>query len=308
MTHRRTFRPLAPALAVAAVAYASASCVTTDTTTQITLAFTSEAKPVAEFDALAVRVYDGDGRLAYDYTHTPESPGFLPTTFDIIPKDERSFERPLRVEVRAERGGELIVERRAVVSYVKGRTLLLPMPLRMACFAMTCGGDAGKTCAGGVCRDVPVDAAALPDFDERYVIPERAAGACFDEAACLAGSRRVPVAADCTFPAPAGPNVNVSVRWEAAPARVIALDGDDPVEGWVRVDDATGRLSDGACTAVLQEKGGPGAAVFDKALDVWVSTECATKRPLQAFCRGAVDEAVGVGAELDAGALGPGGG
>ncbi|HEU4406951.1 MAG TPA: hypothetical protein VFS43_16910 [Polyangiaceae bacterium] len=281
-----------------------ASCVVTDRTTQITLAFTSEAKPVDEFDALSVRVFGGDGAVAYDVTYPAEGQGFLPATFDIVPKGEESFERPLRVEVRAEKGGELIVERRAVISYVKGRSLLLPMPLRMACFAMTCGGDPSKTCVGGVCRDLAVDTDALPEFDARYVIPERAVGECFDEGACLAGSRRVAVAIDdCTFPLPPGLDVNVSIRWEAAPSRVIVLDGDDPGEGWERVDDATGRLSPGVCTAVLQPFGGPDAEVFDKALDVWVSTACPAKRALQAFCRASPAEAVGVGAELDPGAL-----
>ncbi|HEU4537980.1 MAG TPA: hypothetical protein VFS00_27860, partial [Polyangiaceae bacterium] len=194
----------------------------------------------------------------------------------------------------------------AVVSFVKGRALFLPMPLRMACFAMACGGDPSKTCSGGVCRDLPVDAAALAEFDARYVLPERAAADCFDENACLAGSRRVAaVADDCTFALPPGPDVNVSVRWEAAPSRVIALDGDDANEGWVRVDDVTGRLSDGVCTAVLQDSGGPNAAVYDKALDVWTSTACPTKRSLQAFCRASPVDAVGVGTELDAGAVPP---
>lgn len=293
-------------VAAAALSAALASCVTTDTSTQITLAFTSEAKPVDEFQTLSVRIYDGDGELTYDYPYSADSAGFLPATFDIIPKNESSFERPLRVEVRAETAeGELVVERRAVVSFVKGRALLLPMPLRMACFAMTCGGDPSKTCRGGVCRDLPVDAAALADFDARYVVPERAAADCFDERACLAGSGRVPVADDCTFALPPGPDVNVSIRWEAAPARVIALDGDDANEGWVRVDDATGRLSDGVCTALLQASGGPEAAVYDKALDVWTSTACPTKRPLQAFCRASPADAVGVGAELDAGTPAP---
>ncbi len=293
-------------VAAAALSAALASCVTTDTSTQITLAFTSEAKPVDEFQALWVRIYGGDGGLAHDVIYTADSQGFLPATFDILPKDESSFKRPLRVEVRAETAeGELVVERRAVVSFVKGRALLLPMPLRMACFAMACDGDPSKTCNGGVCRDLSVDAAALADFDARYVLPEQAAADCFDENACLAGSSRVPINADCTFALPPGPDVNVSIRWEAAPTRVIALDGDDANEGWVRIDDTTGQLSDGVCTAVWQTSGGPGAAVYDKALDVWASTACPTKRPLQAFCRASPAEAVGVGAELDARAITP---
>lgn len=302
-------RPTALATAAAlasAATLALASCVTTDSTTQITLAFTSEAKPVDEFQTLSLRVYDGDGALVYDYPYSADSAGFLPATFDILPKDESSFERPLRVEVRAETtDGELVVERRAVVSFVKGRALFLPMPLRMACFAMACGGDPSKTCSGGVCRDLPVDSAALADFDARYVLPERAAADCFDEHACLAASSRVSVASDCTFALPPDPAVNVSIRWEAAPTRVIALDGDDANEGWVRVDDATGRLSQGVCTAFLQASGGPEAAVYDKALDVWASTTCPTKRPLQAFCRASPVDAVGVGTELDARASAP---
>jgi hypothetical protein len=293
-------------VAAAALSAALASCVTTDTSTQITLAFTSEAKPIDEFQTLSLRIYDGDGGLVYDYPYSADSPGFLPATFDILPKNESSFERPLRVEVRAETiDGGLVVERRAVVSFVKGRSLFLPMPLRMACFAMACGGDPSKTCSGGICRDLPVDATALADFDARYVLPEQAAADCFDENACLAASSFVRVARDCTFALPPGPDVNVSIRWEAAPTRVIALDGDDANEGWVRVDDATGRLSDGVCTALLQTSGGPNAAVYDKALDVWVSTTCPTKRPLQAFCRASPTDAVGVGTELDARALAP---
>lgn len=183
------------------------------------------------------------------------------------------------------------VFRRAIVPFFKGRTLLVPMPLRMACFNFA-DCKANETCAGGRCVPAQVDAAKLVDFKEELVFGGLPNASCFDESACLGNGTPVTVDADCTFSLPTAPNepdgtahVNVSIRWAAASGRVIGLDGDDPVEGWTRLDDRRGKLSPGVCDSLLDPEPNPKLRrVPDRALDARVSTACATKRHDHPHC------------------------
>jgi hypothetical protein len=239
----------------------------------------------------AAPVYFHDFREA-DGTLTP---GFFPATLAIVPKDGDSLGVPFTVAVRAyatdNDESKLLVNRTSTSTFVTGRSLYMPMPLRMACALKSC--DEGQTCVGGECRDDRIDAESLPDYVAENVLPERAGTACFDELACLNKSVSVPVEKDCTFKVPTG-NANVSIRWAAADKRIIALDGDDADEGWSRVDGTTGKLSSGVCKA-LQEQSGSTGEIPDKALEALISSECPTKVRLQTFCRIPNEANVGVG-------------
>lgn len=299
-----TKRLLAALLVVATVA--SSACVETDRSTQITVALAAETEIPRELDTVQVVVVDGKGSEIYRNDYPVTFARFFPTTLAIVPRDADSLERPVTIEVRGFKAGTVggQVFRRAIVPFFKGRTLLVSMPLRMACFNFA-DCKANETCAGGRCVAAQLDPSALVDFQEERVFGGLPNAACFDEAACLGDSKPVSVAPDCTFPLPTGPRepdgslrVNVSIRWAAADKRVIGLDGDDPVEGWTAVDDRTGKLSPGVCDSLLDAEPDPAKRrVPDRALDARISTACATKKHDRPQCPGG-DGHTGTGAQI----------
>lgn len=292
-------RTLAFALAAATLATSGSACSERDRSTQLTVAITSETEVPRELDTIQVVVTAPDGSEVSRISHDVDTPRFFPTTLAVIPRDGRSLDGPVTIEVRGGRTTAFAgqVFRRAIVSYVEGRTLLVPMPLRMACFEFAdCGPN--QTCVGGTCRSAELDPNALPDFAETRVFGGLGGAACFDEAKCISEGTPVEVRADCTFPVPAGEKVNVSIRWDAAPKRVIVLDGEDGLEGWTRQDATTGKLSPGVCDSLLDpETDAAKRRVPDKALDARVSTACATKLAALPYCP-AADGHSGIGAKL----------
>lgn len=277
------------------------ACVEKDTSTQITVAFAAETEIPRELDTLQVVVIDGRGSDIYRNEYPVTNARFFPTTLAIVPKDEDSLERPVTIELRGFKAqtGTGQVFRRAVVPFFKGRSLLVSMPLRMACFNFA-DCNPNETCAGGRCVSAQVDPARLADFKEERVFGALPTAGCFDETKCLGTGTAFTVNADCTFALPPGASeaVNVSIRWAAADNRVIGLDGDDPVEGWTRLDARTGKLSPGICDSLLDPEMDPKKRrVPDKALDARVSLACPTKAKDQPPCPGA-DGRAGVGTPI----------
>jgi hypothetical protein len=285
----------------------SSGCTQVDDSTQITVALTSEAEAFTELGCVQLTVRHDDGSIAFQYPYTPDNAGFFPATVGIKPQDSSSLDRPIHVDVQGFAGNcatgaqaaAPVVERTAVVSYIDGRNLLLPMPLRMACFDQSCA--AGSTCVGGLCQAIATTpASSLPDYSSDLVTSDDGGNGCFDEQTCLAGAVPVTVNADCTFALPAGSaSVNVAVQWAAAEGRIIVLEGDDPQEGWSMTDAGAGMLSTGVCTAVQESADGGALPVPDKAVSVWVTTACPTVHALQPFCRRTAAEPVGIGRTLD---------
>jgi len=292
---------------LAAAACLAASCAASDKQTQVTVVLTSETEIPKELDELHITVTAGNGSTVYDNVYTVREPSFFATTLAIIPADEDSLKSPFVVEVRAKSGNNVGVVRRAIVSYVKGRTLMLPMPLRMACFSFKdCGVDA--TCAGGTCQKATVRAEELLDYEDKYVF-ETADNPCFEEDRCLRESQPITVAPDCTFQLPtptpvasgARPSLNVSVRWAAADNRVIALDHGDTVEGWSVAPNAPdrGQISPGVCRSLLDPEPDPAKRdVPDRALDARLSSACPAKTKTQPYCRRSNNQQSGIGTTI----------
>lgn len=283
------------------------ACRPEDRKTQITVSIVSETEIPKELDSLEVVVVDADGSETSRVLHDVQNPRFFPATLAVVPRSSSSLEGAVTVELRGYLNGrDAQVFRRAKVSYVEGRTLLLPMPLRMACFNFRgCGAD--ETCAGGTCQSAKVDSPALADYDDRLVFGRSAPEACFDEDTCLADSVRTTVReSDCSFALPAeaireGERVraNVSIRWKAADNRVIVLDSEDAIEGWTYDPSSKrGKLSEGVCASLLDQETDPKKRrIYDQALDVWISTRCAAKVGLQPYCT-SKDGHVAIGATL----------
>ena len=277
-------------------------CVTHEDSTQLTVVLSSEADIPAAINLLQVSVSSNGSTLGpYVTDLSRDSNGFFPQTVALIPQDESSISQPVTVTVSGLYAGSSssdpapVVLRSAVVSYVEGHTLLLPMPLRMACFQTTCDG-VGQSCIGGTCSPTTIESTSLVDYDPKYVYAS-AGSACFDHVACLAAPVEVPVdPTDCTFDLPAGSvdssgkvNVNAAVQWQAAPGRVIVLEGDDPNEGWTysASNPTKGQVSPGVCKALM-----PGSGVASVALSLYLSTACEAKSHLLPSCDSACNTGV----------------
>lgn len=291
------------------------ACSSTDDSTQVTVAITSETQIPRELNQLEVVVIDSRGSEASRILHDVQSPGFFPATLAIIPREKASLDGPVTVEIRGQlrqSSGEVVtaVLRRAVVTYAEGRNLLVPMPLRMACFAVDyCGPD--ETCAGGTCQPARLNGSSLPDYAEGLVFGAAAGDSCFSEETCLADSVAIPLDPNtpeelCEIELPADvevgddgrPRVNLSVQWAVAPERVIALDEDDPIEGWTLVAPNRARLSEGVCASLRDVTNAQGERLIpDEALAVYVARTCSPKRRLQPFCTSS-DGHVAIGAAL----------
>jgi hypothetical protein len=294
---------------VAGVAALAAACTKTDTSTQVTVAFVSEATALsANPDIVEVDVTVTPTGAQPTYAHSFRAsdgtlgPGFFPATLGLVPSSEMAVTQPFTVDVTArDASGAILVERTSITSFVEGRSLLLPMSLRMACAGETSCPD-GQTCVGGVCRSSAIDPTTLVEYVGSDVIPELAGNACFDEASCLKGSTEIEIGSDCTFTIPASiptGKANVSVEWADAQGRVIVLDGGDQDEGWTLTQGSQGELSPGVCAAWLVAHGGnPPTPPVDHALGAYISGTCATKTKTTAFCRANPDINVGVGAPL----------
>jgi len=278
----------ATVVTAAALGVGATSCVVEDKTTQITVAITSEAEIPREVNNIQVTVTDAHGSTRYKQTQPVSTQRFFPTTIALIPHDKSSLDGPVQVEINAllreKEGGPFtsVVLRKATLSYVEGRTLLVPMALRMACFHI---GEckANETCAGGMCRSAQLDAAKLDDYSDKLVFGSAEGANCFDEDMCLRDVQKIEVSPpDCSFTLPSnaeGATPNIAIEWAAAENRVIVLDADDDVEGFsFDVGSGSWKLSRGVCDALLKE------SVPNKALKAYYSTSCPAKRKNQPIC------------------------
>lgn len=278
-------------IGTAAIVAAASACTTKDTSTQITIALSSETEIPKELTEFRLTVTKGNGSLVHDFTYDVRTSFAFPQTIALVPSDADAVKMPVTVEVEGTRTAlnpatnqvetTTIVFRRAIVSYFEGRTILVSMPLRMACFQYG-RGDCGATdsCVGGVCKPATVESSKVVDYDPSYVFPTP--GKCFDDAKCIGGSTPVTVDfGDCSFTVPNGDtsHVNASVEWLAAPERVIVLNGNDPDEGWTARDATHGVLSPGVCKALQLQK-----AAKNGAERLYLSTACAPKLALQPSC------------------------
>ncbi len=146
--------------AAAAIAVAVAVGCTEDRT-EILVVVDSDLAVPSQLDEVNVRVTgpDSDTKSAVARLGPGEEP--LPRTVGLVHEDGPLG--PVQILVTGGQGGAPTVERRAILSFVEGRTLLLRMELLASCQGMTCGPD--MTCVDGSCRSAEIDPDTLPEYD-----------------------------------------------------------------------------------------------------------------------------------------------
>jgi hypothetical protein len=90
---------------------------------------------------------------------------------------------PIVVEIEGRHAGESVVARAAQVSFIAGRSLVLPLHLARSCLTLRCDGD--EACTEGGCQDVVIDASRLEGWtgDRPVLRPHDAGG--LDDAGVL---------------------------------------------------------------------------------------------------------------------------
>ena len=139
--------------------------------TEIVAAVASDLQIPAELDGLRLTVeHRGATQAQHFYILDPRRPAFhkLPATLGIMAGGDPSL--PVTVTVEGSRAGSGVVQRRARLSFIERKILLLRMDLLRACAGRVTPCPTGKSCMeGGVCRSMEVDPRSLPEYDPGLV-------------------------------------------------------------------------------------------------------------------------------------------
>lgn len=197
-----------------------------------------------------------------------------------------------RAEPNQETNREVLVIRRRRLTFVDGRILYLPLPLKESCSDTSC--DAEQTCVAGACVSMDVDPKTLPDYDERLTFGTT--NTCFNGDLCLPSGGTFPPlltnAETCTFkaqwppdlPQPNPGDLNVRAVYNSFGTEVLDLDAAGTVreqqEGFSIPDPndpLTFQLAPNLCATNYNR---------DRILAVEASALCAAKRGFQPLCEG----------------------
>jgi hypothetical protein len=126
--------------------------------TEIVLVIDSDLRVPDELDELAIYVEGPGGRVQEASARLEETP--LPRSLGLL--RTQGPLSPVNVRVTGRVRGEDVLERRASLSFVEGRTLLLPMHLARSCLESACGE---QTCTEHGCRQAAIDPRSLADWD-----------------------------------------------------------------------------------------------------------------------------------------------
>lgn len=138
--------------------------------TQMMIGIVTDIKAPNLVDAaelVVTRAKDGfiEQQVTWDISGVANQPFNLPGSYGVYSDGE---ELQLDLTLTGLKGGSRVVDRRAVLKLVEGKTLFFRMSLTAGCIAKE-DCLATQSCVEGVCRDVNVDARQLPDFSEDIV-------------------------------------------------------------------------------------------------------------------------------------------
>lgn len=186
---------------------------------------------------------------------------------------------------------EVMVIRRRRLTFIDGRILFLPLPLKESCSDVACSPD--QTCIGGRCVAIEIDASTLPEYREPLTFGDT--NTCFNGDVCMPPLGTLPPLltdpSTCTFqvqqwpkefPQPDTGDLNVRMYYASLGTEVLDLDpanaAEDQRDGFSFPDPNdpfTFRLARNVCETQYQA---------DKILAVEASAFCPSKRPFQPLC------------------------
>ncbi len=127
--------------------------------TEILVVVDSDLAVPSALDGLRVEVSGAEAMTAEGSLRAGASG--LPRTVGVVHRGGSLG--PLTIRAVGTLGGVDVVSARAVTSFLRGRTLVLPLFLSRACASVSCGND--ETCSGGACVSAAVDPEALEEWN-----------------------------------------------------------------------------------------------------------------------------------------------
>ncbi|MCZ7681726.1 MAG: hypothetical protein M5U28_24205 [Sandaracinaceae bacterium] len=119
--------------------------------TEILVVVDSDLAVPSALDGLRVEVSGAEAMTAEGSLRAGASG--LPRTVGVVHRGGSLG--PLTIRAVGSLGGVDVVSARAVTSFLRGRTLVLPLFLSRACASVSCGND--ETCSGSACVSAAVD-------------------------------------------------------------------------------------------------------------------------------------------------------
>jgi hypothetical protein len=177
-----------PAILLLVAAAHPLACTSAAPSTGIVVDVTTDLAVPATLDQVRVTATATGGATLYDRSFPIATGAALPLRIGLTPDGDASA--AFRVEAIGLHAGSRVVARSAAVSFVKGRIVLLHIPLDATCAGMTCAA-AGATCIGGSCQPDAIDTSGLPTYQ-----PGRDAGATTDAGADADAATTSDAAAD----------------------------------------------------------------------------------------------------------------
>ena len=265
-------------VSVVAAAFALSACAAKKNT-EIIVAVQTDVQVPKDLDSVKITVLSfGASQFEQDY---PVGPGGvrLPSTIGIVAGKDPS--QPVDVIIVGSFKTKKRVLREARLKFAEGRTVLMRMPLRFACFDRAdCPTD--QTCVAGACQGIDVDVDKLPDYSDPQVFGDPSASSsdgavtgagasagCFDPVGCLSATTGLASTDDpCVFDATAVADKPLSVVLRALDVGTAGQLGFctdsgcrvpvdfDVDEGWSFTDAAQKkvRLAKGICDAIVAKK------------------------------------------------------
>jgi hypothetical protein len=113
----------------------------------------------SELDEIHMLV-NGPGGVQKDVTATlGEGQPALPRSLGLV--HQAGPLNPVEIHVQGRKAGALVVERRANVAFIKGRTLVMPMHLAASCIGVVCDP---QTCTEYGCAPIDIDPETLASW------------------------------------------------------------------------------------------------------------------------------------------------
>jgi len=133
--------------------------------TGIVVEITSDLAVPDELPDVRVTITSETGAVVYDVPFHLASPGFtntLPLRVGVQPQGDT--DAPFRILVVGHRSAQVIVSRSATLHFVRGRVLLLRLPLLATCQNANCPNPNDTCHENGTCGSDVVDPTTLPDY------------------------------------------------------------------------------------------------------------------------------------------------
>jgi hypothetical protein len=138
-----------------------------DKPTQIVVSIDTNLTIPDEIDLLVVKTdYQGKNKSYNEYDlASPKDPDFkLPSTLTLVAGSDPA--EPVLITVTGQKGKKRVVERKARLTWVPGKILLLRITLLRSCANLFCEDAADQTCIDGSCAGVDVGAEKLPEYSD----------------------------------------------------------------------------------------------------------------------------------------------